>query len=215
MDIGKLYRESRSRIGAFVRESGPDVGQICVAACPGWTVADVIAHLVGGVEDAVAGRLKGPPPPAEQTTDQVNRHHGESLGDMISLWDRLGPGFESVLCSNHVVPAFLDVLSHECDIANALGRSADRDEFRVKLAAQPLSKLSDPAIRIDLVDDVVTPAPSAPGTWILRTTPFECFRLRLGRRSIQQVRAMSWSCDPEPILDRLFIFGPSLEPIGE
>jgi hypothetical protein len=34
------------------------------------------------------------------------------------------------------------------------------------------------------------------------------FRFRLGRRSPAQLRAMSWSGDPTPVLDHMVIFGP-------
>lgn len=43
----------------------------------------------------------------------------------------------------------------------------------------------------------------------LRTTHFEFFRLRLGRRSLGQALRLDWSDDPGPLLDRLFIFGPA------
>ena len=49
----------------------------------------------------------------------------------------------------------------------------------------------------------------------LETSPYELFRFRLGRRSRGQLTAMAWSGDPEPILDGLTIFGPSLLDIIE
>ena len=53
------------------------------------------------------------------------------------------------------------------------------------------------------------------GAAVLHTDPFEFFRLRLGRRSTEQVIAMRWTGDPGDVLDRLFVFGPNAQPIIE
>jgi hypothetical protein len=44
---------------------------------------------------------------------------------------------------------------------------------------------------------------------VLRTTSWEAFRWRLGRRSRAQLAAMDWSADPSEFLDQLCIFGPA------
>ena len=47
------------------------------------------------------------------------------------------------------------------------------------------------------------------------TTPFQVFRLRLGRRSAAQVRSLPWSDDPSEVFAHLFQFGPSPVDIDE
>jgi hypothetical protein len=50
----------------------------------------------------------------------------------------------------------------------------------------------------------------------LRTTPFEVFRFRLGRRTRQQVADLDWTPVPDDaLLDSLFIFGPAAAPLVE
>jgi hypothetical protein len=44
---------------------------------------------------------------------------------------------------------------------------------------------------------------------VLRSSRFETFRWRLGRRSLSQLASMDWSDDPGEILECLCVFGPS------
>jgi hypothetical protein len=50
---------------------------------------------------------------------------------------------------------------------------------------------------------------------VLRASSFEVFRLRLGRRSREQVLAMDWSEAPGDLIDRLFVFGPAVPDLVE
>ena len=53
-------------------------------------------------------------------------------------------------------------------------------------------------------------------THALRTTAFEVFRLRMGRRSRAQVAALDWAPAPsDEVLDGLFVFGPADAPVIE
>jgi hypothetical protein len=49
----------------------------------------------------------------------------------------------------------------------------------------------------------------------LRTTRYEAFRWRMGRRSRDQLAALDWSGDPAPVLDHLVVFGPARTDIIE
>ena len=114
-------------------------------------------------------------------------------------------------------PALFDVIAHEHDIRNALGDTGGRDVDTVLVAATRLIEAVDgPAIRVRFRDGAT--AESAPATvgvepYELTTTPFEVVRFRLGRRTAAQVRSLGWSKDPTPILDQLFVFGPSTETV--
>ena len=62
IDIGALYASSRQRICTLVLNAGEETSRNTAAqACPGWSVHDIVAHLVGVVEDGLAGRLSEPP----------------------------------------------------------------------------------------------------------------------------------------------------------
>ena len=90
-DLAAMYRETRERLAGLV--AGLDEVQlgIPVPACPGWSVADVIGHLAAIPEDALAGRLTGPPSEAE-TAVQVGRFRGRPMAQTLAGWADTDPG---------------------------------------------------------------------------------------------------------------------------
>jgi uncharacterized protein (TIGR03083 family) len=210
LDVGARYRRSRLRLTALVRDVRDDEWARPVPACPGWRVHDVVAHLVGVIEDAAAGRIQGPPTP-EQTAAEVSRHSNDAPAHLIELWTAMAPSFETAIAAGERWPAFLDVLSHEHDINGALGGTGPRDDDDVGQAARLLAAALPAALRLDLATGD-PPSPTRTTDFQLRTTAYELFRLRLGRRTRDQVLALDWSADPTPILDDLFIFGPASAP---
>lgn len=212
--IAVHYAGARERLGAVLRELDVDGWRTPVPACPGWSVHDVLAHLVGTIEDAGAGRLTGPPGEA-QTAEQVARHLDDDPRALLADWDELAPAFQSNVAALGVWPAMFDVLSHEQDVRGALGRPGARDVEGVRLAAELLLRWcrAPAAIEVGLDGDrtVVVRAEDGSSTCELgvRTSSFEVMRFRLGRRSRGQVAAMEWTGDPTPVLDSLFTFGPA------
>ena len=73
--IARLYQETRERIIALVTGLDDAAWSTAVAACPGWSVRDVVAHLAAVAEDWVSGRLAGPPTD-EETAAQIARFGG-------------------------------------------------------------------------------------------------------------------------------------------
>lgn len=215
--IATHYGASRDRLTELLSE--PVTGWATpVPACPGWTVHDVVAHLVGVIEDAAAGRLSGPPN-EEQTAAQVDRHRGDDPEMLLATWDRLAPGFELGIVESAAWPALFDVLSHEHDLRGALDRPGARDVEGVQLAADLLLRWCRTTVpvevhldgRLDSARTVVVrgrDTGDAPALG-LSTTSFEVLRFRLGRRSPRQVAALPWTGDPGPVLAELFTFGPA------
>ena len=74
--VGDRYRDARLRITALLEPVNDSAWDTPVDACTGWRVRDVLAHLVGVIEDAAAGRLGGPPDPV-QTAAEVDRHRDD------------------------------------------------------------------------------------------------------------------------------------------
>ncbi len=214
--VGDRYRSSRLRIEALLGDVDEPGWTTPVAACPGWRVRDVLAHLVGVIEDAVAGRLDGPPSEA-QTAVEVERHRDDDPRELFAQWSQMAPVFEEVLTERAIWPGFFDVLSHEHDIRGALDRPGERDHADVRLACDLLTEhLEVPAaLEIDLGDRRIRPGGAVGEPLVLRTTAFEVLRLRLGRRSRGQVERLDWSGDPGGIVDALFIFGPATHDIVE
>ena len=210
VDIGALCGASRRRLSSLVRDTGDDGCRLrAVAACPGWSVHDTIAHLLGVVEDGLAGLLSGPPDEA-MTAREVSRHRDHSVEEMVMAWERLAPMFETVLTERQIWPAMLDVISHEHDVRAALGTPGARDDSAVLLGARRLAELDTTrvVITVEEFSDIASPrCPSAEAT--LTAPAFEILRFRLGRRSVGQVLDLPWIGDPRPHLPALFVFGPA------
>ncbi len=211
--VGERYRSSRTRLHAVLSTLDDPSWDLDVAACPGWRVRDVLAHLAGVVEDALAGRITGPPSP-EQTAAQVARHRGDDPRLLLEQWMATAPDLEDALTALGLWPAFFDALSHEHDIRGALGDGSFRDHDDVLVVAGFLAGSLPEDIAVDLDGRGGTHS-SAPDPATLRTTPFELFRLRFGRRSLAQVMATDWSREPPPAVTGLFIFGPAEQDLHE
>jgi uncharacterized protein (TIGR03083 family) len=239
LDLGRLYRDTRERLTALV--SGLDDAALAtpVPACPGWQVQDVVAHLAAIVEDALAGRLTGPPSEAE-TAVQVARYKGRPMTRTLAGWTAGAPQFEEIISALGVPPAVIDVASHEQDIRSALGQTGARDNEAIRqMAGWLLERLRTPVpVRVTVEDAEFRAGPAGGGTAAepprgggrdkpppgaggeepvlgLRTTRFEAFRWRMGRRSREQLAALDWSGDPAPVLDHLVVFGPARADIVE
>jgi len=215
-DLAQLYRNTRERLTALVAGLDEQALATPVPACPGWQVQDVVAHLAAIVEDALAGRLTGPPSEAE-TAVQVARYKGRPMPQTLDGWTAGAPRFEEVISAFDIPPAVIDVASHEQDIRGALGRPGARDCPAVQqMAGWLLQGLRTPVpVRITVEDAEFRIGPSGDPVLGLSTTRFEAFRWRMGRRSRDQLAALDWSGDPAPVLDHLVVFGPARTDIIE
>jgi hypothetical protein len=221
-DLGANYGRARQRLMSIVSEVDDPAG-VPVPACPGWSVHDVVAHLTGVVEDVLAGRLTGPPT-EEETSAQVARRKDIETALMLAEWAELAPTFEGLLSEVRVWPGYLDVLAHEHDVRGALSTPAGRDSYEMEVASEYLLSNWSPAlpVRVKVGErertlrpktklgetDAGQTAQDHDVDLTLTTTVFEAFRFRLGRRSRAQLRAMDWSGDPAPLIDKMTVFGP-------
>lgn len=208
--VGDHYRRSRERLTALLAGIDPADWDRPVAACPGWSVHDDVAHLVGTAEDATAGRLTGPPTPA-QTAAQVAERSAMAPDALLAAWASTAPGFEELVTGLSMWPAAIDAVSHEHDVRHALDRPGARDDPSVAhLARLLVAGIDTPAaVTVDFGTDAATGGDPDAEPITLTADAFEVLRLRLGRRTPAQVAALDWSRDPAPVLDHLFIFGPA------
>jgi len=215
-DLAEMYRETRERLTGLV--AGLDDAALAtrVPACPGWSVADVVGHLAAIPEDALAGRLTGPPSEAE-TAVQVERFRGRPMARTLAGWTDLAPRFEEIVAAFDVVPAVIDVASHEQDIRGAVGQPGARDtEVIRELAGWLITRLRPPVpLRVTVGDTRFQVGPEGEPVLELATTWYEAFRWRMGRRSRSQLAALDWSGDPVPVLDHLVVFGPAVADVIE
>jgi uncharacterized protein (TIGR03083 family) len=219
-DLGRLYADTRQRIGSLVSGLGDAELAAPVPACPAWEVRDVLAHLAAVAEDAAAGRLTRPPS-EDVTAAQVTRFSGTDLPGILAAWETAAPRFEEIIDGFRVWPGVIDAASHEHDLRGALGRPADRDSDAIWHCAGTLIRSLRPPVplRVMVEDDefLVGPEPDAAAgpPLTLATSRFEAFRWRMGRRSPRQLAALDWSGDPSPVLGGLVVFGPAVADVVE
>lgn len=212
--IARAYRETRKRIIALA--TGDAAWGTAVAACPGWTVRDVVAHLAAVAEDWVDGP-RSVPPTDEDTAAQLARFGGRDVTEILGAWSDCAAQLERLAETAGVEPPLGDITCHEHDIRGALRRPGARDSSAVWYSTDRLlTNLRTPApLRVTVEDAEYHTGPDG-GTEIrLRTTRFEALRWRTGRRSRRQLAAMDWSGDPTPVLDHLYLFGPAVADVVE
>lgn len=214
--LARYYGESRRRILGLVSELDGKELERQVPCCPAWSVRQLLAHLTASAEEALAGRLLGPPSD-EETAAQLAAFAGWPVDRLLEHWERLAASLQPQLAAASAWPLFLDVLAHEHDLRGALGKPGSRDEQAVELAAERLlTWLRPPRAMVVLIGErQFSLGPEGEEAVLLRTTAFEAFRWRLGRRSRNQLLALDWSEDPKVLLDSLCVFGPAPSDIIE
>jgi hypothetical protein len=135
----------------------------------------------------------------------------------LAGWTAGAPRFEEVISAFDIPPAVIDVASHEQDIRGALGLPGARDNEAIRrMAGWLLERLRTPVpVCVTVEDAQFRAGPDGDPVLGLRTTRFDAFRWRMGRRSRGQLAALDWSGDPAPVLDHLVVFGPARSDIAE
>ncbi len=215
--LSVMYRGARERLSDLVR-AHPEADDRPMPATPGWSVHDVIAHLVGAGEDLIGGWRPTGGITEEWTAGHVARGRGIPTAELLTSWEKLGPELGLLMDSANIWPLAFDVGSHEQDVRAALGAPGARDSDVVVIGAKVLlGSLQVPqplAVETENGEVRVGPAGDGPAT-LLRTTAFEAFRWRMGRRSREQLAAMDWTGDPAPFLEHLCVFGPAAGDVVE
>jgi uncharacterized protein (TIGR03083 family) len=192
--FSELYVAAQRSFAALAASFTSNDWSTPVPCCPGWTVRDVLSHVVGLTDDVLAGNVEGAASDP-WTAAQVERLRETSVAELLARWDAqaaaAGALFDAI---GEARPPF-DCCSHEHDVRHALGRPGNRDSVVVAAGAASVRR------SITVPDGL---------------SDFEVFRSRLGRRSAAQVRAYAWVEPPDDAqLTGWFIFGPSLADIDE
>jgi hypothetical protein len=219
LSIAARYLFAVDSFTEFARSLDADDWAMPVPCTPAWTARDVLSHVSGITDDAVAGRMDGAPGEA-WTAAQVERNRDTGVDDLLSRWSQQAPLFAEVIEQMDEGRPPIDCHSHEHDIRQALGRPGARSNAIIDT---PSFASVDAPVRvvIEFVDGstVTTGDAASPSSVTLRgATRFELFRSRLGRRSRRQVRAADWDGtddDIDAVVDHWFSFGPSPTPIEE
>lgn len=209
-DAAAAYRVVRERIDTLVR-GRTEVAEVVVPACPGWTVHQTVAHLVGVAQDVASANLEGVASEA-WTQAQLERLRQYGVDELLDLWGesvdpltaRLTQGAPELAAGQLV----FDVLSHEHDIRGALGESGSRtDDLGYQAALGFLATMFDLAFRHTgraamrlTTPSIGTVQLSDPETatdeLVIELSDFEALRAFGGRRSVRQLSALPWHGDP-------------------
>lgn len=184
-----------------------------VSACPGWTVRDLVGHVVGTCALAV-GRCA-------TWAGATRLCAGLDLAELLGEWAELAARAERLLVGaggrggNLMV---MDAHTHELDLRYALGRSlpADHPAFDRALAVL-LAGFSGQVVahRLPalLVDVDGRPHKVGDGEVLATLTGdrFDIYRSLAGRRTYEQITRLGWSCASHRWLPA-FAWGPFQPP---
>ena len=211
-EVADAYAGCRARIAELTAQLDTERGLAAVPACPEWSVHDVVAHVVGVVDDALAGRLDGVAT-VPWTAAQVAARRDVQIGDMLTAWDEQAPEFEALLdaMGDRGRQAVADVVTHEHDVRGALDAPGARDSDAVQIGCSFLARgfvasAASHGMAVRVRADGVSFGDSD-ATVVLNGNAFDLLRAMTGRRSVEQLRAMQWEGDSEQALPA-FTFGP-------
>jgi uncharacterized protein (TIGR03083 family) len=128
-ELVEQYRRSRERITELVAEVGSDVAGRRVAACPDWSVAQLLAHVVGLATEISSGNMPGAD--SQGWVDAIVASRSTAtVDDLIAEWASSGPAFESLASENArlAVPLSYDLVVHEHDLRHALESPGERND---------------------------------------------------------------------------------------
>jgi hypothetical protein len=224
-DAWTLYANTRDRLIALVRPLTTGETEAVVPITPGWSIADVVAHVCGLNADIAAGMREGLGTD-ERTAHQVETRAGDNVATVCDEWMGHGPAMQAAIGENEFLGRRLaaDLVVHLHDLQHALDQPIDRDDEatvsggRTYAARTPdrLVELTSVVVAIELTDgsrfepgpvDDAASSP-APVDLTLRATPYDFLRSVTGRRSRREVLELQWSGDPAPILDVFSPYGP-------
>lgn len=215
VSLGRAYRGAFGRIDARARDlaaADPAALDAPVPACPGWTVHGVVSHLTGIAVDIVGGRLRGIPDDA-WTAGQVDQRRGVPVERVLDEW---APQVDTIVAALDArrmpVQVAADVLTHEGDVAEALGDPVPPEEGWCEatrlLCRGVVTHVDRPGtLTVRSGGDVWTGGGGAEPVAGVDVEPWELFRGVFSRRSAGQIRAWAWDGDPEPWLEPLCVFG--------
>jgi uncharacterized protein (TIGR03083 family) len=222
-DIATAYAGGRVRISRLVADLDEHEASTVVPGCPGWTVKDVVAHVTGVCSDILTGNLDGVTT-EPWTAAQVEARRPWPVAQIVAEWSELGPRVEAIVPSfppESAAQLVADLTTHEHDVRGALARPGARDSdaiaiglefvapnFVTSVAGRGLPPLSARAGGSEWAPDGARPVAS------VSADPFELLRAITGRRSLSQVRQLTWDCDPEPYLPA-FDWGPFRVPAAD
>jgi uncharacterized protein (TIGR03083 family) len=182
-----------------------------VPACPEWTVADLLGHLIA-IAERVLERHGGTPPASTAST----------IPELLDRWDDVGEDLDRRLAeaggrSGEIM--VMDAYTHELDLRAALGMPppvehaawAPSFEVLVRGFSGSVAGRGLPALRLRTTGGSEWTVGTGRPVATLTAPAHELYRALAGRRSPGQLTALAWSAAPEPWLPA-FSWGPFSPP---
>ncbi|GAA1138994.1 uncharacterized protein (TIGR03083 family) [Kitasatospora gansuensis] len=171
----------------------PELAEVAIPACHGWTVRDLVAHLVDVCRQVTEGiqvlPLRDPDPDNEAGVAELL----ERWAELVELLPPLTEGLYG-----HIMT--MDALTHELDLRRALGEPVpvDHPAYPASLDLLALgmgltvAELGLPALRVRSDGQEWLVGPGEPGVTV-SGHHHDVFRSLSGRRTLDQIAALSWS----------------------
>jgi len=200
-DYAVGYRAVRARMIGLVGDATSDDLARPVAACPRWTVHDLVAHGVGIPEALAAGDF--PTGDLQSWLDGlVAARRDVPVPELCDRWTALDDGLTPILAGGGLLLA--DLHAHEHDLRGALGRPGARDAAEtpvvVGLALDNLvNDLEAAGLAPLAVDDGSqrwASGAGAPGV-TLRVDAWEATRILMSRRTADEICSVPSQGDVE------------------
>ena len=223
-EFAAAYTETRERVSELVRSLPEAELALEVPACPGWSVRDLVAHLVGVADDSLRGNVDGLGS-KEWTSAQIQARADRTLEQLLEEWEATEAELRPALAELH--PALAgglvgDVVTHEHDLRGAVRRPGARDsnaarivlDSYVRFFGRRLKQDERPALEVRAGGRSWTAGPGDPAGYV-SAEPFELLRGLTGRRTRQQIIGFDWSVDPDPYLGLFPMYGVPERPLDE
>ena len=207
------YLKVIQNVTALVADHGAPA-DLPVPSCPGWTMQDLVGHLVGICSFAI-GRMSGWAE-AERSSAALD------IGGLLDGWNRMGERAENLLAARGGLRGsimVMDAFTHELDLRSALGVPAPADHpafsraFEVLLNGFSAEVVAHnlPAVRIT-VDGREWQAGNGTPVATLSGDRYDIYRSLAGRRTYEQITRLGWSRDSHRWLPA-FTWGPFTPPV--
>lgn len=192
-DWGQLYRDNADAVCALAEGLSDPQLATEVPATPAWTVRHVVAHLAGGGNDAVVGRMDDAPSPA-WTARHVAERIELPVSELTAEIRRNRDALAAAVAGNPRPALVWDIAVHHTDLHEALGLGiADERYWRPVLEGVAPMMLGRAG-----VGDAAS----------VGAAPYELFRALFSRRSRAQMAVWGGAALTPEQLDGLCVFGP-------